>query len=227
MSTNEGWPEAFGFTIEGDAPVYIAYVEEEGVAQQAGLLAGDIIVELNGENVRRCSKIELIALALQSQKVPPSLIVLSRLRTVTLQRRRTVTFGITVRGDAPVYIRTVEFDSPAREVGLRSGDLVLEIDGVSVRYSSKYEVLELMNQAGLDMTMVVVAAGGDLRTNGVEEEVHHAHFGPSGRMEKRYSKAKSFHQQVSNGNGKLCHLCNIIICYTNGCLIMSGTYNNN
>jgi predicted metalloprotease with PDZ domain len=51
MGTNEGWPEAFRFTIIGSAPIMIGDVEEGGSAQQAGLLTGDFIVELDGETV--------------------------------------------------------------------------------------------------------------------------------------------------------------------------------
>jgi len=51
MGTNDGWPEAFGFCIVGDAPVMISDVEEGGSAQQAGLQIGDFIVEMNGEPV--------------------------------------------------------------------------------------------------------------------------------------------------------------------------------
>ena len=191
MATNEGWPEAFGFSIEGDRPVYITEVDDGGSAQQAGLLPGDIIVEMDGEGVREKSRNDLKALARRSRKVPPSLIVLSRVRTVTLRKGgRGSSYGLTLRGDAPVFIRSVEFNSRAREAGLRSGDLILEVDGCKVRYASRYEVLELINLSGMETTMVVVAGGLDIRTSlpeggGVQET-----------MELRYRKAKEFHQQV-------------------------------
>lgn len=53
MGTNEGWPEAFGFSISGGCPVVISEVEEGGSAQQAGLQPGDIITELDGEDVQQ------------------------------------------------------------------------------------------------------------------------------------------------------------------------------
>ena len=56
MATNEGWPEAFGFSISGDAPVVVGEVEDGGSAQQAGLQTGDVIVELDGENVQQWTK---------------------------------------------------------------------------------------------------------------------------------------------------------------------------
>lgn len=51
MGTNEGWPEAFGFSIIGIAPVMINDMETGGSAEQAGLQVGDFIVELDGEPV--------------------------------------------------------------------------------------------------------------------------------------------------------------------------------
>lgn len=59
MGTNEGWPEAFGFSVSGDHPVVISAVEEEGSAQQAGLQTGDIVVELDGENVEQWTREEV------------------------------------------------------------------------------------------------------------------------------------------------------------------------
>ena len=56
MGTNEGWPEAFGFSVTGDVPVLIGDVENEGSAQQAGLQTGDIIIELDGENVEQWTR---------------------------------------------------------------------------------------------------------------------------------------------------------------------------
>ena len=56
METNEGWPEAFGFSIVGDAPVMIKEVEESGSAQLAGLQIGDFLVELDGETVEKWSR---------------------------------------------------------------------------------------------------------------------------------------------------------------------------
>lgn len=59
MGTNEGWPEAFGFSVSGDHPVVISAVEEEGSAQQAGLQTGDVVVELDGENVEQWTREEV------------------------------------------------------------------------------------------------------------------------------------------------------------------------
>lgn len=55
MGTNAGWPSAFGFSVCGGIPVVICEVEEGGSAQQAGLQPGDIITELDGQDVQQWS----------------------------------------------------------------------------------------------------------------------------------------------------------------------------
>lgn len=156
MGTNEGWPEAFGFSVIGSAPVMISDVEFGGSAQQAGLQIGDFIVELDGETVEQWSREEVkdsfrgglhsslkslpvflfgqvIQRAYQARKVPPSLVVVSRIKQFSLQRGEDGGFGVTFRGNSPVFIRSVDFDTHARSAGLRSGDLLVEMNGNNVR----------------------------------------------------------------------------------------------
>ena len=45
----------FGFTLSGNAPVFIRSVDARGPAAKAGLQPGDQIMELNGLNVRSVS----------------------------------------------------------------------------------------------------------------------------------------------------------------------------
>lgn len=59
MGTNEGWPEAFGFSVNGESPVVISEVEEGGSAQQAGLQPGDAIIELDGVCVEKWSRLQV------------------------------------------------------------------------------------------------------------------------------------------------------------------------
>ncbi len=57
-------------------------------------------------------------------KVPPSLVVISRVRRFDIPRGKDGGFGITLRGDNPVFIRSVDFHSPARAAGVRSGQFL-------------------------------------------------------------------------------------------------------
>lgn len=89
------------------------------------------------------------------------MVVISRVREFRLQRDKEGGYGITLRGNCPVFIRSVDFLSPARQAGVRSGDLLLEVNGTDVRHSSKLEVLELLRGSREELSVVVVAGGLD------------------------------------------------------------------
>lgn len=58
-----------------------------------------------------------------------------------------------------MYVRSVDFDSHAHELGLRSGDLILEINDINVRYSTKSHVISLIESTVSVLCLVVVADG--------------------------------------------------------------------
>ncbi len=58
-----------------------------------------------------------------------------------------------------MYIRSVDFDSIGWEVGLRSGDLLIEVNAINVRYHNKTEVVQLINDTGSVLTLTVVKGG--------------------------------------------------------------------
>lgn len=187
MRTNENWPEAFGFTVGGKAPVVILSVEENSVAQRAGLQPGDQILELNGENVQGLSKEEIILLAKRSRTVPPALAVISRIRTFDLRRRRG-RFGFAVRGKGPVFIAEIEPSSPAQNVGVRSGDLVLRINGVNVRHKNEHEVGQMIDSCGPTISLVLIAGAADM---GITDKRG------TKSSSSRYKRARDFFVQVS------------------------------
>ena len=80
----------------------------------------------------------MIHLARQAHKVPPSLVVVSRMKNFSIRRGPEGGFGITFRGNRPVFIRSVDFNSPAHSAGLRSGDLIMTMDGKNVRLAAKF-----------------------------------------------------------------------------------------
>ena len=87
-------------------------------------------------------------------------------------------------------MRTVEFDSFAHAVGLRSGDLLLAVNGHNVSSSSKGEVLGLL-QNSEDMLELTVVTGG-LDTPLFTPAT------PSHRTALRMAKARQFHEKVCN-----------------------------
>ena len=88
VMNNSGWPESFGFSIAGDAPVVVVSVLSNSIAESAGLCVGDQILEIDDKNVQGLSKEQVILVARKSNRIPPSLAVISRIRTFRLQRRR-------------------------------------------------------------------------------------------------------------------------------------------
>ena len=188
MRTNEKWPEAFGFTVGGRAPVVILSVDENSVAQRAGLQPGDQILEVNGENVQGLSKEEIILLAKRSRTVPPALAVISRIRTFDLRRRRG-RFGFAVRGKGPVFIADVEQGSPAQNVGICRGDLILRLNGVNLRHMNENQVGEMIDTCGPTISIVLIAGAADIGITDKKE-------GKS--SSSRYKRAKDFFVQVSS-----------------------------
>lgn len=135
-----------------------------------------------------------------STKVPPSLVVISRVRQFLLRRGQEGGFGITLRGNCPVFIRSVDFLSPARQAGIRSGDLLLEVSGRNVRHSSKLEVLELLRGSGDVLTLMVIAGGLDWSPLSPEatSSCPTSALTQSCKLKNRarYQKAADFHNKV-------------------------------
>ncbi len=68
---------------------------------------------------------------------------MSRVRQFSIPRDEEGGYGLTFRGSSPVFVRSVDYPSSARTAGIRSGDLLLEVNSENVRYmvyiiSNKY-----------------------------------------------------------------------------------------
>lgn len=81
-SSNQGWPEDFGFQLGGNGPSYILSVEEGSSAHLAGLQAGDQVLEIEGHNVSTLGPQAVIAIAQTQKNIPPSIGVVSRIQQV-------------------------------------------------------------------------------------------------------------------------------------------------
>ncbi len=146
-------------------------------------------------------------------------------------------FGITFTGNRPVFIRSVDFDSPAHSSGLRSGDLLMTMNGKNVRsaepliikalfrglftvsrYSTKIEVLELLKSARERLHLRVVAGGlaparhsSTLKRSGRKRGGATSNRLSQQRLEMRYEKARVFHSKVCCSN-----CCSALQCGSNG-----------
>ena len=187
VNDNSLWPESFGFSIAGDAPVVVVAVLENSVAESAGLHVGDQILEINDKNVRGLSKEQAILVARRSKRVPPALAVISRIRTFRLQRSRQFDFGLSLRGSKPVHVHSVTKNSPAYEAGICPGDMVIQINGRSVKRLSRNEANRLIELGGNSVKFKIIA--GNYAIKRFEDKF-------SSNPSSRYKKAREFFRQV-------------------------------
>ncbi|CAG2228432.1 unnamed protein product [Mytilus edulis] len=136
FSSNK-WPKHYGFDIVGDGPCFVAYVVHGSVAYNAGLKAGDQILELEDHDVSNMSLESLKKLAKGCSTQPPPVGVVSRYHQVDLVGSRTSGYGFKIKGDKPVAIESVEMESPATDAGLKPGDIILEVNGQTVKRSDE------------------------------------------------------------------------------------------
>ncbi|XP_070783597.1 delphilin [Enoplosus armatus] len=132
-SSNQGWPEEFGFQLGGSGPSYILSVEEGSSAHLAGLQAGDQVLEIEGHNVSTLGPQAVIAIAQTQKNIPPSIGVVSRIQQMDIIPGPDGRFGFTIVGDCPLLVEDCSPCSPAGRAGLRAGDYVMEVNGIPVR----------------------------------------------------------------------------------------------
>eukprot|EP00064_Thunnus_orientalis_P020218 superscaffoldBa00005437_g20350 len=134
-TSNQGWPEEFGFQLGGNGPSYILSVEEGSSAHLAGLQAGDQVLEIEGHNVSTLGPQAVIAIAQTQKNIPPSIGVVSRIQQMDIIPGPDGRFGFTIVGDCPLLVEDCSPCSPAGRAGLRAGDYVMEKHSVSIEDS--------------------------------------------------------------------------------------------
>uniref|UniRef100_A0A7D9NJQ6 Glutamate receptor, ionotropic, delta 2 (Grid2)-interacting protein n=1 Tax=Xenopus tropicalis TaxID=8364 RepID=A0A7D9NJQ6_XENTR len=130
--TNEGWPETFGFGVGGSGPCFILWVEAGSSAHTAGLQPGDQILEVEGMPVSSLSCESLTQLGRQCHNVPPSIGVISRVQQVELARGNQEELGLTLTNGRPLQVGSVTSGCLAFNAGVRTGDFLLEVNGIPV-----------------------------------------------------------------------------------------------
>jgi S1-C subfamily serine protease len=143
------WPELYGFYIFGNGPTYVIYVEPSSVSDQAGIHAGDRIVEIDHQDVSKLSANIIKYMARNSKQNPPPISVQSAQKTLLLTPERKSKsinmFGFSVRGQSlmndklvnniPVTVDQIVESSQAYEAGLRPGDLIIQANDKRVNSS--------------------------------------------------------------------------------------------
>ncbi len=137
-------------------PAVIGYVEEGSWADKAGIRAGDRILEINGNKVEKWEdlKATVVKLAVSGKK-EVSVVLERNGKRVTLKAPApdvdSIANDLGLNPDLPPVVGRVFKNlpglgtSPAYQVGLKEGDVILEVNGKKV--SSWYEVVKLIRKS--------------------------------------------------------------------------------
>ncbi|XP_023805264.2 delphilin isoform X3 [Oryzias latipes] len=191
-TSNQGWPEEFGFQLGGYGPSYILSVEEGSSAHLAGLQAGDQVLEIEGQNVSTLAPQAVIAIAQTQKNIPPSIGVVSRIQQMDITPGPDGRYGFTIVGDCPLLVEDCSPCSPAGRAGLRAGDYVMEVNGIPVRQHEMAASLIKASQ-GRTLRLGVLCLGPrQKRSTSVEESQG---TGEGARQDRKH-KALEFNRKV-------------------------------
>ncbi|XP_062331430.1 delphilin isoform X2 [Osmerus eperlanus] len=198
-SSNQGWPEEFGFQLGGSGPSYILSVEEGSSAYLAGLQPGDQVLEIEGNNVSTLGSQAVISIAHTQRNIPPSIGVVSRIQQMDITPGPDGRFGFTIVGDCPLLVEDCSPCSPAGRGGLRAGDYVMEVNGIPVRQHEMAAALIKASQ-GRTLRLGVLCLGPrQKRSSGSLEENQLGGKGGAGgdglRVDRKH-KALEFNRKI-------------------------------
>ncbi|XP_044034355.1 delphilin isoform X2 [Siniperca chuatsi] len=191
-SSNQGWPEEFGFQLGGNGPSYILSVEEGSSAHLAGLQAGDQVLEIEGHNVSTLGPQAVIAIAQTQKNIPPSIGVVSRIQQMDIIPGPDGRFGFTIVGDCPLLVEDCSPCSPAGRAGLRAGDYVMEVNGIPVRQHETAAALIKASQ-GRTLRLGVLCLGPRQKHS---ISIEDSQMGVEGARLDRKHKALEFNRKV-------------------------------
>nr|XP_043869656.1 delphilin [Solea senegalensis] len=191
-TSNQGWPEDFGFQLGGNGPSYILSVEEGSSAHLAGLQAGDQVLEIEGHNVSTLGPQAVVSIAQTQKNIPPSIGVVSRIQQMDIIPGPDGRFGFTIVGDCPLLVEDCSPCSPAGRAGLRAGDCVMEVNGIPVRQHETAAALIKASQ-GRTLRLGVLCLGArQKRSSSIED----SQMGGEGTRLDRKHKALEFNKKV-------------------------------
>ncbi len=139
----------------------VGEVESSSAAAEAGVERGDVILALGGEPVRDWEAL-LQNIAVRGEN-PIDLRVerQGQIEELTLTPRMNPRLGIAMAGifgEGEVYVHSVMANRPAAAVGMKAGDIIVEVEGVRVPSASA--LVEIINQSeGRPINLLVEREG--------------------------------------------------------------------
>ena len=146
-----------------DQPPVIGWIDAGSPAEKAGLQVGDVILRINGRQVRSWSEVE-VSIGMKPEK-SVRLDILRDGRDTSLDL---VTESVTkyqmgyagFRARILTQVQMVKAGSPAGKAGLKEGDVILAVNGEPVYFYQFVEVIE--RNAGREVVLTVERGGRTL-----------------------------------------------------------------
>ncbi|HPC82710.1 MAG TPA: RIP metalloprotease RseP [Thermoanaerobaculaceae bacterium] len=139
----------------------IAWVDPSSPAAQAGLLAGDVVVEVDGRPVKTWRELELSTWTSPGRALTVRFLRGGEEHSVSLTPRSITSYELGYSGIAPplpAEIHSLMPGSAAEQAGLRVGDRIVSVDGVPVRHF--YDLLKYVSASpGREITLGVERGG--------------------------------------------------------------------
>ncbi|XP_058515680.1 Na(+)/H(+) exchange regulatory cofactor NHE-RF3-like [Ochotona princeps] len=155
----------------------------QGVAMKAGVLAGDHLIEVNGENVEDASHEEVVEKVkksgnrimfllvdkdtdkrhseqkIQFRRESASLKLLPQQPRLVEMKKGSNGYGFYLRASSEQQgqiIKDIDSGSPAEAAGLKNNDLVITVNGMSVESLGHDSVVEMIKKGGDQTSLLVV-----------------------------------------------------------------------
>ncbi|GAB6065235.1 RIP metalloprotease RseP [Aquifex pyrophilus] len=146
-------------------PVVVGYVEKDSVAQKAGIKPGDRIVKVDGYEIKSWEDLRdaLINLSVKGVK-ETTLIVERNGKFIELKVPvPDVTTGEGRLGIAPYIppvVGSVKEGTPAHQIGLKPGDVILKVNGEEIR--TWYELVEKVRKSKGKPLKLTIKRGNEI-----------------------------------------------------------------
>ena len=164
--------------IAGYDPCIIHSVDEGSAAYEAGLMPGDKITEVNGTNVTFYGDYSMYVLLNDGAELKLTVERDGEEYDITVTPeyvdKDVYQMGVLLNSDSP-SIAGVNEGSPAEEAGMKTGDIILSIDGNTVNKSEDITPL-VQKSEGNKMTVVVKRGDEELVLNFAAKTVHSSYY---------------------------------------------------